>query len=1031
MNQYWISRVCLCLFFAFSAFANASPTSPLRFNSLRSAVPLDMSIVSMLQDRQGFIWVGTYHTGLYRYDGYRALRFAHRPADPSSLPNDRVSALYEDGGGRLWVGTQEGLARYNPVTNNFTLFAPPSGAKNHRLIKKIISDGKGGMWLATWGGLQHFDPATSNFVQYAHSPADSDSLFSNDVNAIARDERGGLWVSTWPAGLDYLPEGSQKFQHFRMDSAEVPDAKLNHVRALFFDHEWRLWIGTELGAYRWKDGTPWESRARVPSPQSRISGFYQDKTEAVWAGTLYAGLLKWERGQDTPVNLVHRNDDPYSLPSNDVRAVMQDRAGLLWLGFADAGMATTNITSRGFARLLPYTGDGSSYAGNNAFLTMARATDNKLWVGGIRGLSLFDPATGEVSESHLDDRERKGELAAKSVYTLYQQPGGPLWVGTSAGLYEFDAASKNFKVHNFGQAGANFINMIAPGSEGRLWLGTGRTVVNFDPATGHSRVFAHDDANPATVSATGAGWVLEDRLGRVWAGTEWTSGFDMIDKRTGLVRHFYFDKTRQSGLSDDKVGAIYEDKKGRLWIGTSTGLNQIVTSPKGEISFRSYASTRSIGQVKIISIQGDETGTLWIATVSEIISFDPDSGVVRRYSSADGLTGSYTVGASHGAPDGVLYFGGVQGITVVQPALVQSRSLAPPISITDVSVAGHSLDDAPRRPGVLLDGPTTAPKSLTLPPEESVFSIEFAALDFGSPGLHRYHYKLQGFDKSWTETDATHRNASYTNLDPGAYQFEVRAISADGLWSERAASIEIRIEPPFWKTLWFRLAAVMLFASLLFLLYRTRVSTLRRTQARLEQLVLDRTKDLEASNAKLANLATTDGLTGITNRRGFDTAFKAEWARSLRSGEPIAVAMIDVDFFKLYNDHYGHQAGDACLTQVAQMIARHVRRANDLAARYGGEEFILLLSGCRGPDGLAVADALCKRIFAAALPHARSAHGCVSVSIGVFSMVASPDSSPEHLIAQADQALYLAKQEGRNRASLMGSAGTPSATPLE
>ncbi len=1018
MWRFFWTAVFVCWLGLAPACFGAVPTSPLKFNSLRTVIPSDMSIVALLQDRQGFIWIGTHNTGLYRYDGYQAVRYAHRPGNASTLPNDQVSALFEDGAGRVWVGTQAGLARYNPETDDFTVFAAPAGAKNNRLITRIIGDGRGGMWLGTWGGLQHFDPATGKFVQYVHREGDADSLNSNDVNAIALDRRGGLWIGTWPGGIDYLSAGGNRFEHFRMDDSASPDPKLNLVRALFFDRDHRLWIGTERGAYRWDDGAPWSSRAHLPSPSSRMSGFYQDRSGAVWAGTTHGGLLRWNGASDASEAFVHRPDDPYSVQSDDIRTVMEDRGGLLWVGTFSAGVNTVNLNSHGFRRLLPNTTKESAPGMSKALSTIAGAPDNKVWLGSRRGFSLFDPASGETLLRYLHDPAGQGEMAAKAVYSVYQQPGGPLWLATSAGLYAFTEKTRQFKAYNFGTGAENFLNKVVPGRNGVLWLGTGRNLVRFDTATGTHRVFAHDEGDAQSLSLTGITCILEDRLGRVWIGSEWSSGLDMLDPATGRVRHFTFDENRKDGLGDDKIKTIFESRDGRIWLGTAVGLSEIVTSRTGDIGFRSKVLTGSGGPTKVISIAQDQGGTLWVATVSGLLALDANTGATRKYGAADGISDGFAIGASYTGADGMLYFGSLQGVTVVDPPRVGRTVHTPQVSITDIGVGGRSLREAPRPPGVVLDGAVTDPSMLVLPPDASAFSIAFAALDFTDSADNRYQYKLTGFDKGWTDADASRRSASYTNLDPGQYLFEVRAMNTAGLWSEHAATLRIRILPPFWKTGWFRLLSLSLLVAVFAVLYRLRIGTLKRTQARLQQLVGERTRALEESNAKLAALSTTDGLTNITNRRGFDDALAAEWSRSTRSGEPLALAMIDVDFFKLYNDHYGHQAGDHCLKEVAATIASHVRRAGDVAARYGGEEFVLLMPGCTGADALATASALCERVYGRRLPHALSSHAFVTVSIGVFCIAPSAGSTPQELIEAADRALYKAKQAGRNCAHL-------------
>ena len=286
-----IRQFTLLILMAVAGACLAAPPS-LRFKKLGPLGGDEPSMLSLLQDRQGFVWIGTHTNGLYRYDGYRAIRY--KANKPGSLPHDRVSALYEDRQGNIWAGTQDGLARFNPVGGDFTVFTPTGGPNNSRVIKNIISDGRDGMWLGTWGGLQHFDPATGHFTVYAHDPAKPGSLASNDLNALARDDEGGIWTGTWPGGIDYLAPGAKEFVHYRTGPENDPRARSNIVRALAFDRQGRLWIGTEAGVMRWDRRQPWSARETISSPNSRITNFFIDQAGTLWATTLTAGLLRWD-----------------------------------------------------------------------------------------------------------------------------------------------------------------------------------------------------------------------------------------------------------------------------------------------------------------------------------------------------------------------------------------------------------------------------------------------------------------------------------------------------------------------------------------------------------------------------------------------------------------------------------------------------------------------------------------------------------------------------------------------------------------
>ena len=1019
----------LLLLLGFSPWGWATPTSPLRFKQLGSLGSDELSILALMQDRQGFIWIGTHSGGLYRYNGYHGVKYTSNTEDPNSLPNDRVSTLYEDKQGTIWVGTQDGLARYNPKTNDFTRFTPPPGPSAQRIVKSIISDGKTGMWLATWGGLQHFEPATGAFTRYLHDPKNPGSLASNDINTVALDERGGLWAATWPGGLDYLPAGAKDFVHHRVDSAEQPDPKLNIVRALHYGRDRTLWIGTETGVVRWNAATPWDSRQRVASPATRVNYLYGDRNDTVWAGTLASGLLRWDKGATEAVHYVHRANDSNSLPSDHIRAVMHDRSGMLWIGSFTDGISLVNLNSKGFQRFIPFDVEAHNLRPDNSLKYIEGAPDNRLWLSGNSGLSLFDPANGDVIKSWRAESGKTGALSNDIVYSLYQQPGGPLWVGTSAGLNRLDTPASAFKVITFGSVGANFINFIAPGSGNTLWLGTGSQVIRYDTVTGATVNYASDPADPNSRSVNSTTVIVEDRLGRVWMGSEWSGGgLDMLDTKTGKIRHLRHEAGNSASLADDNVASLYLDPQGRIWAGTSKGLNQVLTAADGSITFRAFTAKDSVGAVKILGMRSDQDGQLWLSTAGGLVRMDPATGKASRFSTADGLSEGFSVGAAYAAPDGKLYFGGVKGMTGVTPELVRTISVAPMVAFTDIGVFNRSLKNGKPAPGIQLDGGVTTPSSLTLSVQESVFTIEFSALHYTDPARNTYAYRLQGFDRDWVHTDATRRSATYTNLDPGTYTFSVKAANNQGLWNEEPTSLTITILPPWYKTWWFRLLLAALIITVLTTAYRARVQHLTRRQMQLEAMVAARTHELEESNAKLAELSSTDGLTGINNRRGFDAALESEWRRASRNGYTLALAMLDVDHFKAYNDHYGHQAGDQCLRAVAELIAAHGRRTSDLVARYGGEEFALLASATDGESAMQIARGICEGLAVLAIPHAKSPYGVVTISIGVATSMADEAGSWTTLIEKADRALYRAKLDGRNRAHLSGAAVLPMQT---
>jgi len=354
-----------------------------------------------------------------------------------------------------------------------------------------------------------------------------------------------------------------------------------------------------------------------------------------------------------------------------------------------------------------------------------------------------------------------------------------------------------------------------------------------------------------------------------------------------------------------------------------------------------------------------------------------------------------------------------------------------------------------------VDGRGISGLSNRIPPGKGSFRVHFAALTFAAPERVRYGYRLIGLDDRWTYT--TDRDASFGNLSPGYYQFQVIASNNDGVWNLTGASVGFTIVPHYYQTWWFKALMCVLFVTAIGALLRYRSARLEMRNRELEEKVSARTKELTESNHELADakgrledayeelsisnqyieeakaeleaqnselldtrqtlaeandrlelLARTDGLTGIRNRRAFNEQLGIEWDQYQRSLTPLSIVLLDVDKFKQYNDTYGHPAGDEVLQRVASIISENAR-TSDFVARYGGEEFIIIAPDT-GPDGAAqLAERMRLAIQSAEWPLRE-----ITASFGVSTSTAIVDSG-DALVSEADGALYQSKKSGRNR----------------
>jgi signal transduction histidine kinase/ligand-binding sensor domain-containing protein/CheY-like chemotaxis protein/HPt (histidine-containing phosphotransfer) domain-containing protein len=829
--------------------AHATPAPTLRFDHLSVEDGLAQeSVLAIAQDADGFMWFGS-QTGLSRYDGYRMTNYRNMLGDPRSLAHNWIRVLFVDRNRQLWVGTDGGLDRFEPATQTFTHFVPEEPRRlgnGNRRVQAIVDDRKGGMWLATADGLQHFDPATGKFRNWHHVAGDPASLVADQVNALALDAGGRLWIGT-SLGLDSLEPGSARFDHHPSPSGRQNEA----VLALLVDREQSLWIGGLSGLERWPRASQGQRRvfgAAEGFKPGEITALYQDSEGRVWVGSREDGLYRWRWRTGRFVNYPHVITDNHSLGDNQVSALYRDRVGTFWVGTWYAGVSRVDLGSGGFTRIVRQPDGAVTLADNKVHALLADGS-GKLWLGTNNGINLYDPATATTTQVHRYQPDNPDSLIDMTVIALAREKSGVLWIGGRTGVTRFDPATGHFarRVLVRGDADANMVRGMLTDREGFIWIATRGGLHKLDPASGKLETYRRDPADSSTLSDNIVRPILEDRRGRLWVGT--FDGLNLLDRATGKFRHFHHDDADPASLSHDEVHNLLEDSKGNLWVGTAVGLNRLVESGDGQVSFVRYTSSDGLGNDDVAAVLEDLDGRIWASTSVGLSCLDPASGTWRNYGAADGtIEGAYFDLSALGTPDGTLYFGGFNGVTAFNPRAIRDNRIPPRAVITGFQIFNQPVNQV--HPG-LLAGPIEHAQGITLSAGESVFSLEFSAMHYAAPQRNRFAYKLDGFDREWVSTDATKRFATYTNLDPGRYVFRVRAANKDGIWSDTPATLAITIEPPYWKTWWFRICAGLLVAGASYGGVLARVSGLRRQKELLERQVSARTEKIEQQNRLL------------------------------------------------------------------------------------------------------------------------------------------------------------------------------------
>ncbi|MCP3956308.1 MAG: response regulator [bacterium] len=819
------------------------------------------TVYSILQDRTGFLWLGT-EGGLNRYDGYSFEVFRHDPTDPGSVASDDISFLLEDSEGILWLATWgSGLDRFDPVTESFQHFrsgtgrsgtgrsedqgapdeASGDGLQDDR-VQHVLEDSRGELWVGTFsGGLSRFDRATGVFETYRSSPQDPTSLCDDRVWRIEEDSAGDLWLGTGK-GLCRFDRQAGTFERFRHVAEDPSSLSDDVVRTLAFDRSGALWVGTAGGLDRFdREAGTFERFLAGPEALSHdvITAIYEDSRERLWIGTRGGGLNLFDRTSGKWSRWRHDPTDPASLSDDDVRTIFEDRTGVLWVTTRQGGLNKLDLEPAKFER--SHDLEGPRSLGSDRVRGFAEDTSGRLAVATAEGVVL-EAASG--SYDHLRSGDGTvGILPSSDVHAVIVDRRGALWVAAGrSGLHRLPEAGTALVTYRHDPEDPRSlvddqVTALVEDRTGVLWVGTVSGLDRLDPSG--EPVFEHylhqgDDA--ASLSEDFVTALYVDRGGSVWVGTH-SGGLNRLDPATGGFERFRHDPRDPASLSNDRILTLHEQENGSLWVGTANGLNEVLPGGK----FHRTLEAHGLPHPQVAGILGDGQGFLWLATGHGLARFDPRTGSLRAYTQRDGLqAGPFNPGSSLARRDGRLCFGGNNGYNCFDPEAVIDDPQAPPVVLTAFERLGEEAE---------LGRAPWAVESVHLSHEDTFFAFEFAALDFTDPRENRYRYMLEGFDRDWIDAGGR-RSASYTRVAPGRYVFRVRGAGSDAVWNDAGLDLAVSIAPPFWGTWWFRSAIVLALLSAGGGAYRLRIGQLQRRERRLAQRVAEGLADLRQSEER-------------------------------------------------------------------------------------------------------------------------------------------------------------------------------------
>ena len=829
----------------------------LAFRHLDSRHGLSQNAVSAIaQDGDGYMWFGT-RNGLNRYDGYRMRTFTVPVDSLEGHSFQDIRTLYYDAHiDRLWIGTPQGLLQYCPRQDRFRRFTFPAAGLPDSLQEVftcVLRDRQGQLWVGTDEGLYRWEQG--GFAACAPPPQVQATGQPFDVRVLYEDAAGILWVGTHAGLFALRAEAHGQLAYLPPPPGpEVARLFAASIRFIVQDGEGAYWLGIHRGGVcRWQPGTvPRHYRHDPQDPASLLDNDVRAMEVGpqgrVWIGS-FLGLSLYDPARGGFVRYTQDPDDPRSLGSGSVRAICFDARGSAWIGTFYSGVSYWHPDLFRFTHRQPLPGNrGLSHTVVSAFW---EDPSGNLWIGTEGGgLNYWDRTTG----TYTTYRARPGAgagLRGNNVKALWGQHDS-LWIGTfAAGLHLYHLRSQRWEHFEAGPRGLSSNNVYGLLQTGRdLWIATyGGGLNRLDLRTGQVTVYDYQPADPTSLSSSAARVLMQDRQGRLWIGTQ--NGLNRLVTGSGGQAHFVH------YLPGVHVCALLAAADGTIWAGTYLqGLWQL--GPEGEV-LAHYTHEEGLPGSSAFGMLPDAQGHLWLSSEKGLARIDRRNSSLTDYNYSEGIDNlEYNFNACYEARSGEMFFGGTRGFTAFFPADIRTNTFVPPVVFTHLRSFNRPV--TPGDDSGLLQQVVNQTPHLVFPYNRANFTLGFSALDYLNPGNNQYAYTLEGLDLEWKRVQGE-TEVSYTLQRPGTYTFRLKGGNNDGIWNPQERVLTITVLPPPWRSP----LAYALYALLLGLLLAGTYWLIRmRHRLQLEQLTKVQQEELHQAKLRFYTNVTHEFRTPLT-----------------------------------------------------------------------------------------------------------------------------------------------------------------------
>ena len=825
-KKYIIYMLLLIILLITTNIVYVSAYNNINFKNITSEDGLSQGTVeTIIQDDQGYIWLGT-NDGLCRYNGYEFKIYKHDEELENSITNNYIVDIKQDNSGNIWVGTANGLSKIDTKTDLITNYNMNDEEKSlsHYNIGDILITKSGDVLVGTSDGLNIYNEKKDEFYRIFNKDSDLSSQF---IRSLAEDENQNIWVAT-NNGIDKI------------------DIKNNK----------------NIISFKTGDG-------KFDISENDIYVVRYDPKGYIWAGALKEGLNRIDINTNEVKQYKNDDRDEKSLPGNHVKDILRDSSGNLWVG-TDNGLAKYNEQTENFATYKNKIYDKTSLVNDEVF-SIQEDESGLIWVGTYAGISMFDPNTN--IEHYKKDPFDENSISDNSIHGIYEDKDSLLWVGTNSkgvnvinrknynvkhlnktskdypisdnnindivgidnkifiatknGLNEVDKDLKTINIYNTEDGICNNnITALFADSKKNVWIGTANGISVLNTNT-NEIIDITDILTNHNIEDQYIKVIYEDSKGNYWVGCFIDGGLVKIDPNKRTIENYRNKKEDKTSISSNNIRSIVEDKNGNLYIGTSYGLNKLNESNN---TFERYLEKDGLSNNTVYGLLVDDNNNLWASTNLGISKLDTNTMTFETFNIIDGFQGNEFNGrAYYKNKSGELFFGGINGLNIFRPDDINRSRYVPTVIFDEFKVNGKVYKDI---------------NNQEFKYNENTINISVFISNYKNTKNIQYMYKLEGVSDSWDISRSN--NINYSDLAPGTYTLKIKARSYSGKVSAESA-VKFIIKPPIWKS---KAAILIYLIIIIIVIYRT-INSVKRLDNLVKNKTLQLTKEMEKNDKLL------------------------------------------------------------------------------------------------------------------------------------------------------------------------------------